>query len=90
MSNTNYSYITHDIGYNIMHDNIDINRLIPLKADVEPRIIYFLRTLYYHKKYRIKPCVPIYMQFHVKTEDWDEILRYVYKYNIRVFKKIEI
>lgn len=82
-----YSYINNDIGYKIMHDNININKLIPFKADIEPRIIQFLRTLYYYKKYNIKPCVPLYMQFHVKKEDWTEIRRYVVKYKVIVFQK---
>ncbi len=85
--NNNFSFINEDIGYKVMYDNYTINELLPLKPDIEPRLIYFLRTLYYHKKYNIMPCVPLYMQFHIKKIDWVEIVRFIKKYNITIFNK---
>ena len=85
--NKNFSYIYSDSGYKVMYDNININKIIPIKADIEPRLVYFLRTLYYHKKYNFRSCIPLYMQFHIKNIDWDEIIRYINKYKIWVFYK---
>ena len=82
-----YSYVDSDTGYTIMKDNQNIGYIIPLKADIEPRLIYFLRDLYLHKKYKIKPCIPLHMQYQIKRVDWNEIMRYVNKYNICYFMK---
>jgi hypothetical protein len=82
-----YSYLREDDGYYIYNDAKIMHYILPLVHDVEPRIIYFLRTLYYHKKYNIKHCVPLYMQFMIKKEDWDVIVYYIKKYNIKVFNR---
>ena len=85
--NNNFSFINNDIGYKIIRGNRRIDIEIPFKYDVEPRLIRFLRQLINHRIYKITPCVPLYMQFHIKKEDWDEIVRYIKKYNITVFNK---
>lgn len=83
--NTNYGYINEDTGYLAMKSNRWISSNIPYKPDVEPRLVQFLRTLTYYRLYRIKPCVPIYMEYMIKKEDWVEIMRYIKKYDIRLF-----
>ena len=89
MDNNNFSYIYEDIGYPVAKTNYWISLQLPYKPDVEPRLIQFLRTLVYYKIYGIKPCVPIYMEYMIKKEDWIQISRYIRKYNICIFKKLK-
>ena len=83
----NFSFISKDIGYKIMKGSRHINVEIPFKPDIDPRLIRFLRELTQHKLYKTNPCVPLYMQYHIKKEDWDEIVRYIKKYKITAFNK---
>ena len=83
-----YSYLDNDDGYLTMYQNKVIDGFIPYVPDVEPRLIQFLRSLYYHKINGIKPCVPLYMEYMIKAEDWDEIVRYIRKYRIRAFSQL--
>ena len=85
--NNNFSFINKDIGYKIIKSARDINNEIPFKFDIEPRLIRFLRELTQYKLYKITPCVPLYMQYSIKKEDWDEIIRYIKKYKITAFNK---
>lgn len=85
--NNQYSFITHDKGYNIMRDNWSIDLSIPFKNDIDPRLVRFLRDLIYHKIYKISSCIPLYMKYHVKKEDWNQIANYVKKYNLSIFSK---
>lgn len=91
---SNFSYIKDDHGYHEMNYAKYISYLIPFKPDIEPRLIYFLRSLFYqkvfHKKFRMNDCIPIYMKYHIKLEDWNEISRYVNKYRIKVFYKFPL
>jgi len=32
-------------------------------------------------------CIPLYMQYQIKKEDWNKIIWYIKKYNIRLFNK---
>ena len=59
MLNSQFSYLYDDDGYKIMGQNKYIDRIIPYKSDIDPRIIMFLRDLYYHKISNIIPCVPL-------------------------------
>ena len=37
--------------------------------------------------YKIKSCIPLYMKYHIKREDWDQIGIYVKKYKLSIFYK---
>ena len=92
-SSYQYSYIGEDYGYTTMYDNKLIDCLIPYVHDVEPRIVQFLRILYYYKIMGVtvpKPCIPLYMEYQIKKEDWTTISYYIKKYNITVFNKTRL
>jgi len=80
-----YSFINDDIGYVVMKDNDNIDKKLPFVDDVEPRLIRFLRTLYYYRKHNITACIPLYMEFQIKKEDLLLIRNYILKYGITVF-----
>lgn len=82
-----YSYVDQDNGYLTMYQNKFIEQQIPYVDDVEPRIIQFLRTLYYYKKNAITPCIPLYMEYQIKRDDWIRIVYYIEKYNITAFNR---
>jgi len=82
-----FSYIGEDKGYLVMKHNWRIDVLVPFKNGIDPRLIRFLRDLLYHKMYNIQSCVPLYMKYHVKKEDWEQIANYIKKYKISVFYK---
>lgn len=83
--NMNYSFINEDFGYIVKARNMYIDHLIPYKEDIQPRLVRFLRSLYYYRSHNIRPCVPLYMQYSIKAEDWDDIVRYIKKYRIGLF-----
>ncbi len=85
--NDGYNYLKEEKEYRIMKDNWRIDIAIPYKNDIDPRLVRFLRDLMYHKIYKLKSCVPLYMKYHVKKEDWDEITNYVKKYKLTIFYK---
>ena len=85
MMNNKYSFLSQDMGYITMRQNVIVNKMIPYRRDVDHRLVQFLRELYYTKINNIKPCVPIYMKYGIKREDYDQILYYIKKYNIKPF-----
>jgi len=85
--NSSFSFIRNDPGYEIMRHNWKIDKAVPYKDDIDPRLVRFLRDLLYHKISRIKPCVPLYMKYQVKKEDWDQIVHYIKKYRVSAFYK---
>jgi hypothetical protein len=82
---SNYSYIDNDKGYIVMDRYKYIDNIIPFKPTIEPRLIHFLRTLFYYKQYNIQHCVPLYDEFSIDAYDWIAIKRYIHRYNIYVF-----
>lgn len=82
-----YGYINQDRGYRTMYENKTVDRLLPYVPNIEPRIIQFLRTLYYYKQNAITPCIPLYMEYQINNEDWDVIVFYIKKYKIKAFNK---
>lgn len=82
-----YSYVNEDDAYLTMYQNKVIDGLLPYVPDVEHRLVQFLRTLYYYKTNAITPCIPLYMEYGIKKRDWDEISRYIKRYNIKAFNK---
>jgi hypothetical protein len=80
----NYSYINTDNGYQFMYNNKTIEQLLPYVPDVEPRVVDFLRTLYFYKKEGVTPCIPLYMEYQIKKEDWTAIVYYYDRYNIKI------
>lgn len=85
--NNTYGFIHDDKGYNIIEDNDCIDKFLPYKPDIEPRLVRFLRTLHYYRTHGITTCIPVYMEFQIKKEDWDKIKYYLLKYNITIFNK---
>lgn len=87
MSDIGYSYLSDDGGYLTMYQNKQIDGLIPFTKDIDHRLVHFLRTLHYYRTNNITPCIPLYMEYQIKREDWDQIVRYIKKYKIKPFMK---
>lgn len=85
--NNNFSFVNNDVGYKIIKDNDNIDKKLPFDDNVPPRLIRFLRTLYYYKKYNIKPCIPLYMEYQIKYVDWVIIYNYIKLNNVKIFNK---
>lgn len=80
--NTTYSFVNQDNGYEQLQQNQWIMRKFPYKNDIEPRLVHYLRTYYFHKINNVKPCVPLIMTFWIKYDDIEPINRYLHKYSI--------
>jgi hypothetical protein len=70
-----------------MNNNWKIDQAVPYKDDIEPRLVRFLRDLLYHKVSKIKSCIPLYMKYQIKKEDWGKIGAYIKKYKVSAFYK---
>lgn len=79
-----YSYIRDDVGYKVLDVMHIINRKIPYKKDIEPRLINYLRMHYFYKINNIKPCVPLIIEFWIRQDDINCINNYLHKYNILI------
>lgn len=79
-----FSFIKDDVGYRVYNENLTIDRKIPYKEDIQPRLVRFLRALYYFKKYKMMPCTPLDMEYSINNCDWIAINRYIRKYNIQM------
>ena len=79
---SDYSFIKDDIGYKIRKTNQMIALKFPYKNDIDPRLVKFLRELYYFNKNGIMPCVPLYNEYSISKSDWYCIHNYLVKYNI--------
>jgi len=80
----NYSFINQDIGYKILPEFELIYQIIPYKPDIDPRLIQFLRELYFFKQHKFMPCVPLDIQYSINKNDWICISHYLDKYKIKL------
>jgi len=80
----NFSYIKDDIGYKMFNVNNLINKKIPYKKDIEPRLINYLRTYYFYKIKHITPCIPLVIEFWIRQDDINCINNYLHKYTIKL------
>jgi hypothetical protein len=85
--NSQFSHLYQDKGYNVMRDNICLGCILPYAPNVEPRIVNYLRELYNWHKRKVTTCVPLTMKFHIKTEDWTQIHKYIIENDIKIFNK---
>ena len=78
----NFSYLKTDAGYKVMQENEVIDRMFPYVPDMEHRLVRFLRSSYYYKKYNIVPCVPLTWEYNINSWDIGKIRWYLQKYRI--------
>lgn len=78
----NFSYVKDDVGYKILGINHIINKKIPYKEDIEPRLINYLRMHYFYKIKAINPCIPLVIEYWIRQNDIVCINNYLRKYNI--------
>ncbi len=76
----NYGLIDEDDGYKIMFWNRCTGCKIPYTIDIDPRLVRYLRTLYYYKKYNIIPCIPLEIQFWITKRDIVQMGKYMRNY----------
>jgi hypothetical protein len=77
-----YSFINQDLGYQIIQQNNDIDRMFPYKPDIDPRLVRYLRSLYFFIQNNIMPCVPLDMEYSIKKDDVPCMVNYLKKYQI--------
>lgn len=80
----NFSNLKEDLGYVVIRQNIDIDKKFPFKSDVDPRLVRYLRSLYFYKINDLTPCVPLEMEFYINKIDYIKIIRYLRKYNLHI------
>lgn len=73
----NYSYINSDLGYTVMKLNKSLSYCIPYVENTDPRLVRYMRSVYFFNKLKIKPCTPLKDQFWVEKDDNYKLNRYV-------------
>jgi hypothetical protein len=83
-----YANLNEDVGYRVKRENNMIHILIPYEQDIEPRLVNYLRSLYFYTKYGITHCMPLELMFYIRRPDWNKIHRYLKKHRIRTFENL--
>lgn len=83
-----YSNVGEDVGYRVWKEHELIHMLIPYDQTVEPRLVHYLRALYFYHKYGITHCMPLELMFYIRRPDWNKIHRYLKRRNIHLFDRI--
>ncbi len=77
----NYSDIKDDIGYNVMRANKYTDYVIPYVENTDPRLVRYMRSVYFFNKLKLTPCTPsLKDQFWVQRDDNHQLNRYLSKY----------
>jgi len=72
-----YSFIRNDQGYDMMKLGRYITNKFPYKPDIEHRLVRFVRSYFFYKLTGIKPCVPLVVDYWIRTNDLICISNYI-------------
>lgn len=86
----NYSFIHNDAGYKMMKLGNAIARKFPYQSSIEPRLVRFLRSYVFYKLTNIKPCIPLVVDYWIRTNDLICIRNYLQTNSITLIPPHEI
>jgi hypothetical protein len=72
-----YSFINEDPGYVVRLLNRPIRDKIPYVENTDPRLVRYMRTVYFFNQINARPCTPLKDQFWVESDDNYQLNRYV-------------
>lgn len=84
MNYSSVGFISEDPGYERMNLGWYIYKKFPYKYDIEPRLVRYLRDWYFYKIMKMRPCVPLVVQYWIRINDIICINKYLHKYKIKI------